>query len=176
MRHQLRRFPRRSKAITPIVATILLIAVTVTAGAGVFSYVNSQAGVSEKRLGDSTASYLNFVNEKFLTVNANFSATRVTIWFYNNGNFTTTIKQIWIWNTTRSLYVAYNSTVVLSGSTSYTPVSNYETPALPLTLPKGSTVVITLRLPGTLTFNDGRTYYIQSLAAYGNTYLYFQAK
>ncbi len=176
MKRQLRRFHRRSKGITPIVATILLIAVTIIAGMGVFSYVNSQAGVSEKRLGDSTSSYLNFVNEKYLTVNANFSAKKVTIWFYNSGNLTTTIKQIWIWNSTRSLYVAYNSTLVFSGATSYTPVSSYESPALPLTLPKGATVMVTLTLPGTLTFNDGKTYYIQSLAAFGNTYLYYQVK
>lgn len=168
------RSQRKRAGITPVIATLMIIAVTIVAGGAVFFYVNSQAAIQEQRLGEANSSYLNFLNERFVTVNANFSSNKVTIWFYNNGNLTTKIQQIWIWNTTRSLYVAYNSSGVFSGSSSY-PVS-LESPVLPISLPSGSTQKITLTLPGTLTFNAGRTYYIHAVAQYGNTYTYFQVK
>ena len=158
-------FRKRSRAVTPIVATMLMIAVTLISGMAVFAYVNSQAGVSERRLGDATASYLNFLNERFLIVNANFSSNKVTIWFYNNGNLMTKIQQITVYNSTSSLYVVYSASLN----------TGYQVPALPLTVPDAGTATITLTLPSQ-SFRSGRTYFIQAIALYGNTYTYYQVR
>ena len=158
-------FRKRSRAVTPIVATILLIAVTLISGMAVFSYVNSEAGSSERALGTATASYLNSLNERFLIVNANFSSNKVTIWFYNNGNLTTKIQQIIVYNSTRSLYVVYSASLN----------TGYQSSGLPLTVATAGTAKITLTLPSQ-SFGSGRTYFIQATALYGNTYTYYQVR
>ena len=77
---------RHRLAISEILGSLIMLAITLIAGAAVFGFVNGQSSSSAQALGNSAASNINFLNEKEVVVSAamiNSSAAR--IWVYNNG-------------------------------------------------------------------------------------------
>jgi hypothetical protein len=188
------RANRRARAragISDVMASILSIVITLIAGFSVFSYVNGQAAVSMRQLGSAYGSTVNYLQERFVVVNVNFSSSKVTIWLYNNGATTLYIVQVLVYNSTRSLYVLYNATKVVNmnnpGSCSVSP-SGLENPLLynpsqPSSqgIPVGQMQPLTLTLPSCLSspnnaFNAGRAYTITVLALYGNLITYSQTR
>lgn len=86
---------RRSKrAVSEIIGTIVLIAVTVVLGAGAWIWASSSSLSSQ-------ANFNNAAAERFVVVSANFStyagsppsSNKVTVWIYNSG-ITTSISSI----------------------------------------------------------------------------------
>jgi flagellin-like protein len=113
------RLLRRGKraGLSEITGTLIMIAVTLIAGAAVFGWVNGQAGNSETAYGTSVANNVNFLNEKFVEVaqtftgtgvggvcsggtSPNFRCTGANFWMYNNGRVSLTIYSIQIKNLT----------------------------------------------------------------------------
>jgi len=162
------------QGVSQILASLILITITLGVGAGLFSYVNGAVVTAERTYADTLQLQMNELQESFIVASANFSSNELTIWFFNNGNINSSIIQIIIWNATSSLLVTYNDTFVVQGGISYA-ASSYEDPALPLFLRTEAVTTIKLTLP-TGTFNDGRVYNIKALGTYGNTYTYFQVK
>jgi len=124
-----RRFPKNLKvsrrkriAVSEIMGTLLMIAVTLVAGAAVFSWINGQANSSENAYGASVASNVNFLREHFVIVtqsfaasppaatpvacstvggsNPNYECTLLTFWPYNTGQVTFTLYSVRIQNLT----------------------------------------------------------------------------
>ena len=92
------RFRRRQNrvAISEVIATIVLVAVTVTIGSVVWVWANSNAVNSEN-------SYFNVTTEKFEIVTSTFSSTSglapwsgITLYVFNSGAKSTTVAAILI--------------------------------------------------------------------------------
>jgi flagellin-like protein len=104
--------PTRRAGISELMATILLVAVTLIAGAALFGYVEGQASVAESNSGAQAAANINAANEKFsiqvliicggsgppptTCVNKN----TVTLYVYNSGTVDLTIASILIRSST----------------------------------------------------------------------------
>ncbi len=164
----------KSRGVSQILASLILITITLGVGFGLFGYVNSAVTTAEGAYQNALQLQINELQESFIIASANFSSNELTIWFFNNGNINSSIIQIIIWNATSSLLVTYNDTFVVKGGISYA-ASSYEDPVLPLFLQTEAVTAIKSTLP-TGTFNDGRVYNIKAIGTYGNSYTYFQVK
>jgi hypothetical protein len=97
----MRRFHRRRGfaatnrvAISELMSALIMIAITLVAGAAVFGFVNGEAGNSASAVGNSVASNINFLNEREVVVAACLASsggscqaggTYVNLYVYNNG-------------------------------------------------------------------------------------------
>ena len=109
---RLKVYVRGRVGISEITGTLLMIAITLVAGAAVFAWVNSQAAVSENSLGASAADNANYFKESFVLVGVQFydslnggsgspcagtptaQCNQVYIDVYNNGAVGLTIQEI----------------------------------------------------------------------------------
>lgn len=98
--------------IAEITGSLLMIALTLVAGAAVFGWVNGQAGASEGALGQAAAAQANYFHESFVIVSVQFSynkggttetcqasagntwCNQVSVAVYNNGQVGLTIQSI----------------------------------------------------------------------------------
>ena len=105
----------RKRAISELFATLLMVVVTLIAGAAVLGWVNGQAGTSEQAYGNSAANNINYLNERFSAESQVFSnnaggacsgaggpgpgCTAASFYLYNDGSVTFTLKSIQIVST-----------------------------------------------------------------------------
>ena len=74
------------RAISEVLGSLIMIAITLVAGAAVFGFVNGQSGASSQAIGNSAAQNINFLNEKESVIYAGrVNATLANVWVYNNG-------------------------------------------------------------------------------------------
>ena len=176
--------------------TLLMVSVTLVAGAAVFGFVNGQAATSEAQYGASVASNVNFLNERFVMVSVQFSnnfpinpspcakslgqtyCNQVSISIYDNGAVDLTIKQITLKNmTSKSSSGATVPGLSITSDTTSTRATGYactssgisSTPVKQNAVPP---VVFTFTLPAcilpTSSILVGGSYQIQVLGSYGN--------
>jgi len=137
----------RRRAISELFATLLMVVVTLIAGAAVLGWVNGQAGNSEQAYGNSAANNINYLNERFSAESQVFSSNSGTacaggsgpgagcvaasFYLYNDGSVTFTLKSIQIISTSSSyplniiFYTACQSSgtcPTLSGETATQPL------------------------------------------------------
>ena len=180
--------------ISDLMATVLLVAMTLIAGAALFGYVNGQAANSETSLGNANASNVNFLNERFVVVdmavpsfgtpNCTVVSCSATIWIYNNGGLTLNIEQIVLYQASnkQNLYVVFDGSGSSGGCGSASSPAHGSSPGF--VYGQGGTginagaspVQITLKLPvGCFTgFGSSTTYMANVLGLYGNIVLYSQ--
>ena len=76
----------RKKAVSEVLGSLIMIAITLVAGAAVFGFVNGQAGISAQAVGASAASNINFLNEReTLIYGTMLNSSSAQVWVYNNG-------------------------------------------------------------------------------------------
>jgi flagellin-like protein len=100
----------RRKGISELIATLIMIAVTLVAGSAAFGWILLQAGTSESSYGVSVANNVNFLNERFTLVSQSFSAggspcaagkcTDANFWLYNTGSVDFSLFSIQVKNLT----------------------------------------------------------------------------
>jgi hypothetical protein len=179
--------PRRRIALSEVVGALLSLAITVIAGAAVFGYVNTQAGVTERQYGASVGGTVQFLEERFTVVQLNYTSSKVTIWLYNMGQINLSPVQILVYNNGRSTYLMYNATTVVSyGPKPCTaPASGNENPVLwnprtstGLAVPIQTVQKVTLTLPSCsgASFVSGTTYTVSILGVNGNVVVYYQTR
>jgi archaellum component FlaF (FlaF/FlaG flagellin family) len=137
--------------VSPVLASIIMISVTIAGGMAIWSYVNTTSADVTEAYGEDVTSNINSFNEDFVITYVGLNATTdtISIWMYNNGQMDTEIKQILIWTQT-------NST-----ATSITTA---------LTLTKGEVGNVTI----SQTVNSDETYYVKAVAQYASTYTTYQ--
>jgi len=107
---------RRRVAVSEIIGTLIMIAITLVAGAAVFGFVNGQAKNAEGAYGASVANNVNFLRERFSPVSQLFTGSGggacsggtapyyqclgASFWIYNNGAIAFTLGTIQIKNLT----------------------------------------------------------------------------
>jgi len=156
-------------AVTPVIGTMLMIGVTIAVGFATWDWARGAAVGSENTFGNAIVSNMNYLKEKYVIVNAKFSATatqNVTLWFFNSGNTTVYIKQTLISNVSNTSPWT-NSTLKLSST-------NTAGCGYCLKLPVGQITQIQLKVNSA--FKSGVIYTIKAVGQYGNTYTYQQAR
>jgi len=183
-----RHYARKRSGVSEVVGSLLAIAITIIAGAAVFGYVNTQAGVTERQYGASVGGTVQFLEERFAVVQLNYTASSVTLWLYNVGQINLSPVQVFIYNNGRSTYLLYNATRIISykpNSCTTSASTTYENPLL--WNPKTGTGIsasvqtvqkLTLTLPGCsgASFSSGTTYTVSILGVNGNVLLYSQTR
>ncbi len=176
---------------------------TLIAGAAVFGYVNSQAGLSERSYANSVGSTNNFLAEDFKVAVVYFpSTTQVTFWLYNSGFTNVQMIQVRLFDTAGQVNILYNYTVTGSPNfhfvTNYlydlkstlttkckTAADSYESPVLTsVNIAIQNALPVTLTIPSISTncpsfgqaFNGGTTYIVSVGGLYGSVVTYYQAK
>ena len=103
---------KRRVAVSELLATLIMLAVTLIAGAAAFGWINGQASVSEGAYGQSVANNVNFLNERFVPLTETFSGTGIhdacnsgtctgsSFWIYNTGKVGFTLLTLHIMNLT----------------------------------------------------------------------------
>ncbi|MDA4126284.1 MAG: hypothetical protein OK452_03640 [Thaumarchaeota archaeon] len=89
-------------ATSELMGALIMIAITLVAGAAVFGWVNGQAGASENAYGQSVAAGSNYLREHFAPVTSTFSScsgapkvcTAATFWIFNNGQLSFTLASL----------------------------------------------------------------------------------
>ena len=187
----------RRPAISELVASVLLIAITLITGFAVWGYVDGQAGTTERAYGQSVDANVNYLQEKFVATSMDLSSSSgATLWLYNNGNVNLQLVQVRFYDSAKKIDLLYNYTVSGSTKTDYvydllstspgeckTAASAYETPAVStVDASPGTTLSLKLTIPpaqtGCPSFGQSITskvvYTAIVVAAYGNTVTYSQ--
>ena len=189
-------------AISEVVGTVLLTAMTLVAGAAIFGYVNGQAGIASQAYGQAVGSNVGYLNERFAVVDMTFGTNSVTIWLYNDGHETLNLLQIRLYDSAAAqINLLYNYTVSGSTKTNYfydlrsaqstecktsaTSPTDYEPQVTvsAFSASIGTTSVIQLSFPSATstscpsygqTFTVGTNYAVTVVGANGHTQTYYE--
>ena len=121
---------RRRVAISEIMGSLLMIGITLIAGAAVFGYVNGQANTSANQVGASQGVNINYLREKESITFVNFDSdtglsNSLSIYTYNNGAVTLTLNGLSIRGPTCPILTPNcgnaNKTIVIFYSSQPTP-------------------------------------------------------
>ena len=96
---------RQRLAVSAVIGSIVMIAVTITVGFAAWAWARSAAVNAENNFGQAIGTNVVCLDENFVVTNANFSSTNtklVTVWFFNNGNGTVNVASMTISNSTWS--------------------------------------------------------------------------
>jgi len=120
---------KRRRAVSELIGTLLMVGITLVAGAAVFAFVEGLAGNSESQYGNAVAANINSVNERFTVINVQFasgchsaggSCSSATVTVYNTGDLALTVGSITVTGATSSLSgVALDAVATQTGTTDY---------------------------------------------------------
>jgi FlaG/FlaF family flagellin (archaellin) len=86
---------RRRLGVSPVISSTIIIAITVTLGLSLWSFIQSQVNTSTQSFASATSDYVNYVNERYVIVSMAFKyddpnikgcpddSKCVTVWVYN---------------------------------------------------------------------------------------------
>jgi flagellin-like protein len=97
-------FSRRKKyhsapkrGVSPVIATTIILAITVVLGLSLWSFANSGVSVATQTYADVVTEYGKYVSDRFVVPTATFDhpdPDDVTVWVYNSGSFATEIQSV----------------------------------------------------------------------------------
>ncbi len=135
------RFTRTRKrvAISEVMGSLIMIGITLIAGAGAFGFVNGQTGIAAGQIGAGVANNVNFLREKESIVLVNFdNNTGLSVYMYNNGVETLTVASLLVQGPTclgavtncvatsqgNVVVTCSGSTCTVTGTATITPVTS----------------------------------------------------
>ena len=157
---------RARKAVSPIVATIMMLGMVMTIGGATWSYANTAIGTTLQKEGQDVAKDVNTLQERYSIVNLLLNRTvypspnqdQVTLWIYNNGGAESIVWDIWV-----SGSESFGSPIP---STQYDPTSSYRNVRIGV----GELKSIVLKINAT-----GLTdIHIKVVGQYGDVFTYLQ--
>jgi hypothetical protein len=173
--------------VTELVASMLLLAMTIVAGFALFAFVRSQAGISELSYAQSVGGTDSYLSERFVVTLLSFTSNSVSVYLYTNGQIPTQVAQVEVYGPTRSaLDVVYSAAEVTTNdppscSGQVKATSSNESPMLGTGTGTFDEKVnyagsVTLSLPSCsgLTFTTGDVYFVDVVGMNGNTAVYYQ--
>jgi hypothetical protein len=98
---KLRNSKRSRLGISEVMGAVLMMAVTLAVGFGVWFWASSAASTAEHNFGNQESSNVACLNLNLEIINANFTSTnanRVTVWFFNSGQGAVNISSIQVSN------------------------------------------------------------------------------
>lgn len=178
----------RRRAVSELVATMLLLAMTVVAGFALFGFVRAEAGSSELSYAQNVGGTIQYLQERFVVPQVSYSASSVTIYVYTSGAVPTQLAQVEIFGPTRAAmdvvydanHVTVNAPASCAGQSSAS--ASNEAPLLgdaqggfSAAVDNVATLVLTLPSCSGLAFAPGTTYFVELLGVAGDTVTYYQA-
>jgi flagellin-like protein len=159
---------RRRAAISEILGSLIMIAITLVAGTAVFGFVNGQSGTSAQQVGKSAADNINFLNEREVVVYAAMSSpSSAQLWVYNNGAINPeTIKSILVRNATSTSSDSVCE-IATSANVNKSQVQSITVDLSLGTLPDGTTICT--QGTNALTFKSLSSYTFVVTGLYGST-------
>ena len=91
------KLPKSRRGVSPVIATTIILAITVTLGLSLWSFANSGVGAATTTYSNVVTEYGKFTNDNFIITSVAFnnpSNQYVAIWVYNSGDFETSISNI----------------------------------------------------------------------------------
>jgi hypothetical protein len=98
---------RRRAGVSPLIATTIILAITITMGMALYSFVNSQSNVATQSFAQEATDYINFRNDRFVITNISFktdlcgnfpNGTKVpncvSAYLFNSGEVPITVNQV----------------------------------------------------------------------------------
>jgi len=88
---------RKRSGVSPVIATTIILAITVALGLALWGFANSGVGTATTQYSQSVDRYGEFVSDKFVIANIDFdnpSQGEVAFWVFNSGELQTTINNI----------------------------------------------------------------------------------
>ena len=176
--------------ISELTGTLMMIGITLVAGAGVIGWVNGQTSTSENAYSNSAASGINYLREHFAPVTYTFGGcagvprlcTSAQFWAFNNGQVAFTLASLQIQTPTGALpgnflniiytptgYTAYNSAGVQLACNPSAP--GFSGPASPVPAGTLTSTPYTVNIPSCGGVNNivvGQGYVITMTGLYGN--------
>ena len=153
---------RRRSGISPVIATTIVLAITITLGLSLWSFANSGVATATDRYANVVTEFGNYAGDKFVIANMAFDSpatNQMTVWVYNSGQLSTEIESIML---------------TCKDCSSFSPVT-VDKAALTGTNPIQSKSLSTLSFDsGTLA--DGNTYEVRVLSSTGAYQTYYQVK
>lgn len=94
---------RRRAGVSPVIATTIIIAITIVTGLALFAYTNSQTGAATAAFSQEATDFINYRNDRFVVANLSFkedkcvtttAANCLTAYVFNNGNLPVKITTV----------------------------------------------------------------------------------
>lgn len=120
MKLKIKRRKKSKIAISEVLGTVLLMALTIVIGFAAWMWASSAAASAERNFGDSIQSNISCLSQNFVITNANFSATShnlVTVWFFNNGIGSIGLSELTISNASSGGTWSYSNSTLITAST-----------------------------------------------------------
>jgi len=136
----IRKFKKNAKALSPVIATIILIAVTVAVSVVVAAW-----------MGGLTIGFMGNTEQASITNTSYVSSTAVAVTVQNTGSATVTLA---------SANIDGNAATISNAAGAGTP---------PWTIAKGTSVTFTITFNGALQFTNSAQFTINLITAKGNT-------
>jgi len=92
-----RKMNRNRSGVSPIIATTILLAITIAVGLALWGFANSGVGNASVKYSQAVDSYGEFVGDRFVIANADFdnpSDGVIAFWIFNSGKLPTTISHV----------------------------------------------------------------------------------
>ena len=84
-----KRISRKRAGVSPVIATTIIIAITVALGLGLWAYANTGVTSATLSYADSVKEYGDFTKDRFVISNIDFnnnpSANHIALWIFNSG-------------------------------------------------------------------------------------------
>jgi hypothetical protein len=100
---------RGRSGVSPLIATTILLGITVTLGLALWSFANAGVGTATQQYAKTVTDYGNFASDRFVIANIDFdnpSPGYVAFWIYNSGRLPTTMNNVVL--TCRDCSAAFN--------------------------------------------------------------------
>jgi flagellin-like protein len=94
------KLSKSRRGVSPVIATTIILAITVTLGLSLWSFANAGVGTATQQYADVVTDYGKFTSDKFVIPSVAFdypnppNSDDLTIWVYNSGDRETTIQTV----------------------------------------------------------------------------------
>jgi hypothetical protein len=91
------RIRRNRTAVSPVIATTIILAITVTLGLMLWGFANSGVGSATTQYSQTVDKYGEFVGDRFVIANIDFdnpSPGSTSVWVFNSGKLPTTVSNL----------------------------------------------------------------------------------
>jgi len=109
------RFRKRA-GVSPVIATTIILGITVTLGLALFSFVNSQSNLATESFAQEATGYINFRNDRFVITDVSYKTNLcgkfingtqvpncVSAYVFNSGDVPITLNQVLIGNSSTTM-------------------------------------------------------------------------
>lgn len=161
-----------SRGVSPVIASVIILAITVVLGLSLWSFVNGQVSTSTQSFANEVTDYVNYVNDRFVMVNTAFNYDTYNDQTRCPGNPPSQCASVWIYNN-GNVPVKINGVFFGSSSSSLTQINVWYSSVQ-------NSLQIAPKTMGVLSFNSGgafaqgSTYYVKVVSVTGAYQTYYQ--